>query len=258
MGSPATVQVPKVLSLSLEDAKIELEKVGLLMGSVTEVYNDTIPKGKVTKTSPDAGAIVNSGSTIGVQVSSGTQTAQGAAVPGVSPPAAQVAGALRAATAPAVSGLAVPSPSQVGVPHLIGLTQTAAAGVLKSAGLTVGAITTSPSSLIPANGVSATDPADGTLVNQGAAIDLEISTGPKRDWSQYIPTALFTLLGLIVLGLMFDRIRCNAKFRKLLSISGAEGHGKRTYNVSDHSCHRRHSVNFGDFYHCDFRGRRRR
>jgi len=202
MGSPATAQVPKVLSLSLEDAKIELEKVGLLMGSVTEVYNDTIPKGKVTKTSPDAGAIVNSGSTIGVQVSSGTQTAQGAAVPGVSPPAAQVAGVLRAATAPAVSGLAVPSPSQVGVPHLIGLTQTAAAGVLKSAGLTVGAITTSPSSLIPANGVSATDPADGTLVNQGSAVDLEISTGPKRDWSQYIPTALFTLLGLIVLGLI--------------------------------------------------------
>ena len=118
---------------------------------------------------------------------------------------------------------AVPAaPAPVSVPHVVGLTQTAAAAVLKSAGLLVGEVTTASSALIPANGVSATNPTATTLVNQGSAVDLEVSTGPKRDWTQYIPSALFTLLGLIVLGLIvYGVTQSSGAFLKLLSETDA-------------------------------------
>lgn len=137
----------------------------------------------------------------------------------VAPGAAPAAPAVPAA-APVAPG-AVPATAgstQVFIPHVIGLTQAAAAAVLKSAGLIVGAISTAPSALIPANGVSATDPAEATPVNQGSAINLEISTGPKRDWTQFIPGALFTLLGLVVLGVIVYGVTLSSgSFLKLLS-----------------------------------------
>jgi Putative Ig domain len=36
-------------------------------------------------------------------------------------------------------------------------------------------------------------------VSPGSSVDLEISSGPEPNWTQYIPTALFGLLGLLIL-----------------------------------------------------------
>ena len=107
------------------------------------------------------------------------------------------------------AGGAAPPPAQVAVPDVVGLTRSAAQDKLKSVGLVVGAVKTHDSNSVPADGVSDTDPDADTLVNLGSQVQLDISSGPKLSLTQYIPTALFTLLGLTILGLIVYAITQN-------------------------------------------------
>jgi PASTA domain/Putative Ig domain len=110
--------------------------------------------------------------------------------------------------APNVGGPAQP-PAQVAVPDVVGLTRSAAQDKLKSAGLVVGAVRTHDSNSVPAGGVSDTNPDAGTLVGLGSEVQLDISNGPKLSLTQYVPTGLFTLLGLTILGLIVYAITQN-------------------------------------------------
>ena len=100
-------------------------------------------------------------------------------------------------------------PAQVAVPDVVGLTRSAAQDKLKSAGLVVGAVKTHDSNSVPAGGISDTNPDAGILVNVGSEVELDISNGPKLSLTQYIPTGLFMLLGLTILGLIVYAITQN-------------------------------------------------
>ncbi len=67
------------------------------------------------------------------------------------------------------------------VPNIVGLSQTAAATALQSAGLALGAVTKAPGpATIPYNAVFTQTPAAGTSVAGGAAVAVSISTGAGR------------------------------------------------------------------------------
>jgi hypothetical protein len=172
MADSGTVAVPELVGLPQSVAETKLNNAGLVLGTVTAVNSATTPTGSVSSADPAAGTLVSPGSTVNLEVSRGT--AGGAAV----------------------------GAAQVAVPNVVGLTRPAAEAILKSAGLGVGAVKTQHSNSVPDGGISSTEPDAGTLVNPGSAIQLDLSNGPEPNWTQYIPTALFTLLGIIILGLI--------------------------------------------------------
>jgi hypothetical protein len=68
--------------------------------------------------------------------------------------------------------------STVSVPNVVGLPQAAAATSLTGAGLAVGAVSTQSSATVPAGTVMSQNPAGGTSVAVGSAVNLTVSTGP--------------------------------------------------------------------------------
>jgi hypothetical protein len=141
-----------------------LKAVGLTLGTVTTRSNATVAAGVVSSSNPVGGGTVSPGSAVSLELSSG--------------------------------------PGLVAVPDVVGLTRPAAETTLKNAGLVVGAVKTQHSNQVPASGISNTNPDAGTLVSPGSAVELELSSGPEPNWTQYIPTGLFALLGIIVLGVI--------------------------------------------------------
>ena len=68
--------------------------------------------------------------------------------------------------------------TQVTVPDVVGLAQTAAESAITGASLTVGAETTDYSASVPSGDVISQDPAAGVEVVTGSSVDLVISLGP--------------------------------------------------------------------------------
>jgi hypothetical protein len=68
---------------------------------------------------------------------------------------------------------------KVAVPDVVGLTQAAAAAAIIKSGLTVGTVSRAPSTTVPQGSVVSENPAAGSAVAPGVAIDLVISTGPR-------------------------------------------------------------------------------
>jgi hypothetical protein len=68
------------------------------------------------------------------------------------------------------------------VPNVVGLTQAQATAAITGAGLTMGTVSTGPSSIVPSGSVSASNPAAGTQVSPGSAVRLLVSNGqpPRR------------------------------------------------------------------------------
>lgn len=178
MADPGTVSVPNLVSLMQPAAEEMLKGAGLAVGTVTTVNSSTAPKGTVSGATPSPGTLVSPGSAVNLEISTGpTQVA-----------------------VPNVSGAT--QPAQVSIPNVVGLTRTAAEAILKSSDLVLGAVKTQHSNSVPDGGVSGTNPDAGTLVSPGSQVELDLSSGPETNWTQYIPTALFGLLGFIVLGLI--------------------------------------------------------
>jgi hypothetical protein len=161
----ADVQVPDVSGLTQAEALTRLTNAGLVVGTVTTATNSTVPAGGVSKMNPGAGTPVAPGSTVDLELSGG--------------PAAQVV-----------------------VPDVSGLTQPAAELALKGVGLQVGAVKNQHTDLVPTGGILATNPPSGATAPPGSAVTLEISAGPEPDFTRYIPTILFAILTIIVVGLL--------------------------------------------------------
>ena len=68
-------------------------------------------------------------------------------------------------------------PPLVAVPNVVGQTQAAATIAITGAGLTVGTVTSQPSSTVAAGSVISESPAVGTSVSSGSAVNLVVSTG---------------------------------------------------------------------------------
>jgi len=133
-----TVTIPDLRGHEVADAQSTLADLGLKLDQET-VADDQIAAGLVSGTDPAAGTEVEPGATVTILVSGG--------------------------------------PANVEVPGLVGLTRADAEVQLANAGLVPGVITFEQSPVVPEGQVMAQDPASGTLVSEGAEVDMVISAG---------------------------------------------------------------------------------
>jgi formylglycine-generating enzyme required for sulfatase activity len=76
-GCPTLVAVPNLVGLTESGAGASLSSVGLVLGSVFEVYSDTIVAGRISEQDPAAGASVDAGSPVNIFISLGPDTGEG-------------------------------------------------------------------------------------------------------------------------------------------------------------------------------------
>lgn len=70
---PQTVDVPDVSGVARADAEATIIAAGLLVGEVTEVFSDTIPRGRVISQSPQPGTRLDRGASVDLTVSLGPE-----------------------------------------------------------------------------------------------------------------------------------------------------------------------------------------
>ncbi len=133
--------MPDVIGVSRVEAESLIQETGISTISTISDYHEAIPAGLVFSQSPGPGTAVSASDTVSVWVSLG--------------------------------------PNNVSVPNVVSLTQSAAEAAITAPGLVVGTLTEASSNTLPAGSVIIQDPAAGTLVLLGTAVDLSISTGPS-------------------------------------------------------------------------------
>lgn len=133
------IQVPNVVGQTQQAALARLQADGFDVNVILEASQD-VDNGNVIRTDPEGGAEAESGSTIDVYISSGSEETQ--------------------------------------VPPLIGQTLANAETLLDAAGLVRGEVTERPDAEFAEGVVVEQNPASG-LVTVGTPIDLVVSTGPE-------------------------------------------------------------------------------
>ncbi len=139
----AEVHVPNVVGRTLRQAELVLTRIGLTVGEVTDVHDDTVPKDHVIDQTPEPREKVNRGTKVNLMVSLGSEEVT----------------------------ILMPV-------NLIGLTVDEAAKALKEYELRVGSRTAEPSTAVPAGQIIRQSPDIGEQVKKGDAVDLVISSGP--------------------------------------------------------------------------------
>ena len=143
LGCPTGNQkaVPNVLGMPQAEAASAITSAGLIVGAVTEAFSTVVAEGAVISQNPSGGTKVDPNTAVDLVVSKG--------------------------------------PQPVAVPNVVGITQTAAETTITSAGLTVGTVAEAYSSSVAVGTVISQDPAAGTSVTPGTAVDLTVSKGPE-------------------------------------------------------------------------------
>ncbi len=140
---------PSVLGLTKALAVEKLDAAGLEVEFAERDYSETVPAGRVLDTDPDPGSRILSGGTITVTMSLGKE--------------------------------------RYDVPALRGMTVDQAQDELSDTNLTFGQAIEKYSGSVPAGTVLGSDPAKGTTLRPGTAVDLLVSKGPRpikiRDWT---------------------------------------------------------------------------
>jgi beta-lactam-binding protein with PASTA domain len=134
------VEIPDVRGRPRVDALAALRDAGLRPRTMTEESQD-IDEGSATRTDPEAGTEVDAGASVTLFVSSG------------------------------------PAAGTVEVPDVAGSTREDAYAVLEDAGLQPEGAT-EPSEVVAAGTVVRTDPVAGTVVDDGSAVTVVVSSGP--------------------------------------------------------------------------------
>ncbi len=134
---PAEVTVPDISGLTVDEARIALEKRGLKLAVDKEVENAEIPAGRIIRQDPAANRRVKEGRTIWVVVSSGPRLAQ--------------------------------------VPDVVGLHVDEAKELIVEAGLRVGMETPVFEPTVLQEYVVSQSPQSGTFLEAGLAVDLMVS-----------------------------------------------------------------------------------
>jgi len=202
LGTPT---VPAVVGITQTDANAAILNADLTVGTVVYEYNDVIPENIVLGQSPAAATTVLVGSPVDLVVSLGqptvpyvvgmSQTEAGAAINsvdslGVGAVSTEYSDAIPAdiviSQNPA-GGTRVPigstvdllvSLGQPSVPNVVGLSETdARAAITTVDNLQVGTLTQDYHNTVPAGRVISQNPAAGTKVPTGSAVDLLISRG---------------------------------------------------------------------------------
>jgi serine/threonine-protein kinase len=139
----AEVHVPNVVGRTLRQAELVLTQIGLNVGEVTDVHDDTVPKDHIIDQTPKPHDKVNRGTKVNLLVSLGSEEVT----------------------------ILMPV-------NLVGLTVDEAAKALREYELSVGNVTTEPSTAVPAGRIIRQTPDIGEQVKKGEAVDLLISSGP--------------------------------------------------------------------------------
>jgi beta-lactam-binding protein with PASTA domain len=205
-AGPAPVSVPNVVGLAQAAAETALTNAELGVGAVTEEFSSNVQSGRVISQSPTSGMSVPPGTAVNLVVSKGpkpvsvpnvvglTQAAASSALanaelvlgdvtkqPSDTVPPGEVLSQDPAADTTVDAGspvnLVVAKAPLVSVPDVVGSTQGAAVTALGDAGLVAGTVTQQLSDTVPAGSVVSQDPAAGTQVDPGAAVDLVVSKG---------------------------------------------------------------------------------
>ncbi|WP_432479827.1 Stk1 family PASTA domain-containing Ser/Thr kinase [Nocardioides sp. GXQ0305] len=142
-------QTPSVLGLRQAAATEQLEAAGLEVREGDPAYSETVPEGKVLSTDPAAGERVLDGGTVTMVLSLGRE--------------------------------------RYDVPKVRGLSEDEAQDAIADSNLEFGESLGVWSEKVPKGTVLGSDPAVGTTLRPGTAVDLRVSKGPQpikiRDWT---------------------------------------------------------------------------
>ena len=138
-GGQRTAEVPQLIYMTQQQAKVAIENAGLTLGKITERMNDQ-QRGFVVASDPAAGAKLALPATVDIVISKG--------------------------------------PASLPAPDLYGRTLAEARSMIEAIGLRVGGVTRDTSSITPENTVIGQIPAAGQNVSNGGAISLRISRFP--------------------------------------------------------------------------------
>ncbi|MDQ3680248.1 MAG: Stk1 family PASTA domain-containing Ser/Thr kinase [Actinomycetota bacterium] len=141
---PQPVKVPSVIGDDVDDARSQLQRLGL-QAQVSTQPSDTQREGRVLDQDPKSGADVPKGSTVRLVVSGGR--------------------------------------SKVQVPSVVGQDSASAAAELGAAGFRVRTVR-EPSATVPADRVIRTDPGAGAELDRGSTVALVVSSGPQTTTTQ--------------------------------------------------------------------------
>ncbi|KAF3464967.1 Stk1 family PASTA domain-containing Ser/Thr kinase [Streptomyces sp. Tu 3180] len=143
INSGQFTKVPPLLSKTEQEARDRLADAGLEVGGVEEAYSDTVKRGTVISTDPEAGARIRGNDSVSLTVSKGPQT--------------------------------------VRVPDVDGYRLDKARSVLEDEGLEPGMVTRAFSEDVPEGFVVSTEPGKGTKVRAGSAVAFTVSKGRPVD-----------------------------------------------------------------------------
>ena len=132
--------IPNVAGQPQPSAVAAITGVGFAVGEVKTECSNNVPAGVVISQDPPAKTKARPGTAVNMVVSAG--------------------------------------PCQVQVPNVEGKPQSTAESEIQAAGLTAGNVTQRCSDTVPAGSVISQDPAAGTQVNPGTAVNLVVSSGP--------------------------------------------------------------------------------
>lgn len=202
-----TVIVPDVVGQTQAAAGTTIVAAGLVLGTVTQQFSNSVPVGAVISQSPLVRTSATIGSAVNLVVSKGPATV---AVPDVvdlaqadaetaitgaglvvGTVAQQYSDTVAAGTVISQSPVATTTvllgsdvhlvvslgPAPVPVPNVVGQTQSIAELVIGLVGLAVGTVTQEASGTVAAGVVISQNPAVGTSAALGSAVDLVVSTG---------------------------------------------------------------------------------
>lgn len=207
-GAPGQVTVPELKNLSEADARAKLEELNLTVGTSQTENSPNVAEGNVTKSEPSAGQPAQEGDEVTLYLSTGNttlpnvvgQTKDGAqaqlaniglgtieydeeesedAAPGTVVRTDPEAGDVPQGQAVTVYLAVAPEPTETQVPtDLVGKTLDEAQLACTGAKISCDQASEEPSDIIAAGQVIRSDPPPGTTVEEGAYVNLVISTGP--------------------------------------------------------------------------------
>ena len=140
LGAAKSVQVPTLVNLTPAQAQSKLTPLSLKLDATQTDFSETVKAGTIIRTDPSAGADSREGSTVTAIVSKG--------------------------------------PERFTVPQVAGMTVDDATAALTDDSLVVGTTTQAYNASIPTGAVVTSNPAPGTKLKRGQAVNLVVSKGP--------------------------------------------------------------------------------
>ena len=201
LGGPGRrVAVPEIVGRTQEEAQSAITRAGLVWGTPTRAYSDTVVSGSVISCKPPTGTAIPIGQAVTAVISRGVE--------------------------------------QKTVPDVVGRTEQEARTAITGAGLTVGAVTNDYSPTVESGRVISSDPKAGQSINHSSAVALVVSKGRRpatvpdvRGMTVADATAALRKAGL-VLGTTTEDYSDSVESGKVISSNPAAGASGSFYGDS--------------------------